>query len=919
MSELGARDSLARSYGAYAMYDVGKLLIAGGAQPATNSAVVVDINGSTPSTTATGSMAHARRHGNLTILADGSVLATGGYGGDLYTDVSDHTAVMPAERWNPATGTWSTMASMQRHRVYHSIAILLPDGRVAAGGGGMPFLTGYNQQNIEIFSPPYLFRQGGFVAKAGVSGSVACNNDAFGDPALGVVKACRYVVTNTGMPMPSASMPAGAQACAVENGTCTLPAGITATVYYGANGVYANRIATGSVACNNATFGDPLYGVVKACSYVDSSMPAQATAPCAAENGRCTLPAGVTTTVYYGAAGRFASKDGVSGGIACDNATFGDPIFGTAKSCSYAIAGTATTPTPVQSVPANAQACAVESGTCMLPAGAVATVYYGAASGPAARPAIQYAPDSVGYGNGFTVKVDHPSPDRQGAPDQAGRGHACQQPGAAARAADVHGQRRGTEGRGTGQSERRAAGLLHAVRGRRQGRALDLENGPGAAVLGRGPGLATDRQGRGDRARCVGRGRHGADDGRCRTAGAGQVLGTVAHRWRPLQARVARQRPGAVGAGWFDAERRAGAGPARRFRHEPAVEPGAQQPRLLHAAGPPQRPGASRRRRQYRRRRDAGAAGARRHARAQRRVDHRAGRLSASGRRAERQGCGIAGQSTAAGAAVEIAPHTGDTSQAFRFVPQSDGYLSIEAAHSGGVVGVAGGSTQPITPLQQQAWSGAASQQWALQPQKDGSFMLQLRHSGQFMNVLYDRTDTGSPIGQYIDNGGLPNQYWRLIPAVSLDPHQRNASGRAIASGHVSFDGWLPYVAASNTIGQTDTDNTLQAVKISVKGVRSGLQISYRTQAAGGGWGGWAGDNQMAGSTGTSTPIQAFQASLAGTRDGCAIRYRAHAKGAGWQPWAAEGQTAGAATPGLPVSALQVFVECTTRTAVYTP
>ncbi|OGB00746.1 MAG: hypothetical protein A3E25_03720, partial [Burkholderiales bacterium RIFCSPHIGHO2_12_FULL_69_20] len=56
----------------------------------------------------------------------------------------------------------------------------------------------------------------------------------------------------------------GALYCANEGGTCTLPVGTTATVYYGNNSSYAARTGvSGSLACSNAVFGDPLYGVVK--------------------------------------------------------------------------------------------------------------------------------------------------------------------------------------------------------------------------------------------------------------------------------------------------------------------------------------------------------------------------------------------------------------------------------------------------------------------------------------------------------------------------------------------------------------------------------------------------------------------------------------------------------------------------------
>jgi hypothetical protein len=56
---------------------------------------------------------------------------------------------------------------------------------------------------------------------------------------------------------------------------------------------------------------------------------------CVSENATCTPPAGSKVTVYYGANNRYFSRMGVSGSVACNNATFGDPIPGTRKSCSY--------------------------------------------------------------------------------------------------------------------------------------------------------------------------------------------------------------------------------------------------------------------------------------------------------------------------------------------------------------------------------------------------------------------------------------------------------------------------------------------------------------------------------------------------------------------------------------------------------
>jgi hypothetical protein len=121
------------------------------------------VNGPTPTVTPTGDMEYGRRQNNLTVLADGSVLDTGGNssGAEL---VDLNAGVYPAELWNPASGQWKTLASMQVTRQYHSTALLLPDGRVLSGGGGICGLcdeVGYLNKNAEIFSPPYLFKKDG--------------------------------------------------------------------------------------------------------------------------------------------------------------------------------------------------------------------------------------------------------------------------------------------------------------------------------------------------------------------------------------------------------------------------------------------------------------------------------------------------------------------------------------------------------------------------------------------------------------------------------------------------------------------------------------------------------------------------------------------------------------------------------------
>lgn len=156
------RDPIFRTYGSYAMYDIGKILVAGG-ERSVKSAYVIDINGATPRVGRTADMTNGRRQHNLTILADGSVMAVGGNSSGA-SAIDKAASVYAAEQWLPSTGTWRTLASNQRPRQYHATALLLPDGRVLSAGGGICgdcTRLGYLERNAEIFSPPYLFKKDG--------------------------------------------------------------------------------------------------------------------------------------------------------------------------------------------------------------------------------------------------------------------------------------------------------------------------------------------------------------------------------------------------------------------------------------------------------------------------------------------------------------------------------------------------------------------------------------------------------------------------------------------------------------------------------------------------------------------------------------------------------------------------------------
>ena len=171
------RDGIDRSYGSFATYDIGKVLVAGGGSVTedgqttvpTRTASVVDLTGTVTQVRSTSSMSVGRRLLNLTALADGSVLATGGQSQSENGVVDLDNPVFAAERWDPASETWTVLASASRTRQYHSAAVLLPDGRVMTGGGGICgscTTKGYLEKNVEYFSPPYLYNKDGARALA---------------------------------------------------------------------------------------------------------------------------------------------------------------------------------------------------------------------------------------------------------------------------------------------------------------------------------------------------------------------------------------------------------------------------------------------------------------------------------------------------------------------------------------------------------------------------------------------------------------------------------------------------------------------------------------------------------------------------------------------------------------------------------
>jgi galactose oxidase len=197
-------DSADAMNGNATMYDVGKILTAGGATAyqdygsavdtqATNRAYTIDISGGPKKPVVfarTSDMTYARAFSSSVVLPDGKVLVVGGQQHpQTFTDTG---AVLSPELWDPATGSFTVMAPQAIPRTYHSVALLLPDGRVFSGGGGLCGRgCSANHPDGQIYSPPYLFNPNGTLRTRPVITSA---------PATAVAGSAITVTTNSATP-----------------------------------------------------------------------------------------------------------------------------------------------------------------------------------------------------------------------------------------------------------------------------------------------------------------------------------------------------------------------------------------------------------------------------------------------------------------------------------------------------------------------------------------------------------------------------------------------------------------------------------------------------------------------------------------------------------------------------------------------
>ncbi|WP_350291311.1 Ig-like domain-containing protein, partial [uncultured Croceitalea sp.] len=156
--------------GTTVMYDIGKILKVGGSigygngAPASDKSYVIDINNENNVlvTSTLNDISFSRTHHNSIVLPNGEVLIVGGL--STARTFFDGGSRFQGEIWNPQTNMWRTVAGMQVPRNYHSVSILMMDGRVFTGGGGLCNNCSVNHEDAELFSPPYLFDSNGNLA-----------------------------------------------------------------------------------------------------------------------------------------------------------------------------------------------------------------------------------------------------------------------------------------------------------------------------------------------------------------------------------------------------------------------------------------------------------------------------------------------------------------------------------------------------------------------------------------------------------------------------------------------------------------------------------------------------------------------------------------------------------------------------------
>ena len=180
------------------------------------------------------------------------------------------------------------------------------------------------------------------------------------------------------------------QRCAAQDEVCRFTG--TARVRYGTDGKYAYKSVRNRIICDQQEFGDPAYGQHKQCDVETdgSQRPGEPGAgdwiPCASEGEVCRF--GGAARVRYGTDNRYVYRN-ANNEIRCSVSIFGDPAYGSHKTCEYQAHQYSGSLRPE----GNWEYCASEGGICNF--SGPGEVRYGAKGQFLTRKAINVMPCNV--------------------------------------------------------------------------------------------------------------------------------------------------------------------------------------------------------------------------------------------------------------------------------------------------------------------------------------------------------------------------------------------------------------------------------------------------------------------------------------------------------------------------------------------
>jgi hypothetical protein len=153
-----------------------QVIIMGGGNPSTATTEIIDLGAATPAWQQGPDMSQPRIEMNAVILPNGKVLAIGGSLNDEQTSSASLNAdLLGPDPNNPGKYVFSSAGANAYPRLYHSVALLLPDATVWFAGGNPS--RGTYVQPMEIYYPPYLYdSNGNFVTRPSIASTPSSIN-----------------------------------------------------------------------------------------------------------------------------------------------------------------------------------------------------------------------------------------------------------------------------------------------------------------------------------------------------------------------------------------------------------------------------------------------------------------------------------------------------------------------------------------------------------------------------------------------------------------------------------------------------------------------------------------------------------------------------------------------------------------------